>query len=203
MLLGAVTLVIVNLAVLGVSLVARASTESSTPDVPGVDNLRVVDAKVLRGDAPSHEGYRALAELGVTTVVDLRAEHHLDVPEELLASLGIRWVHLPIRDGQTPTTAQVRRFVEVVGEAPGLVYLHCGAGVGRTGAMSAAYLVGTGQGSARAALRLNLAVGPPSIEQIVYAASLEAGEYHQPPLVVKVVSRVFDAPRRFWARFGP
>ncbi|WP_406215152.1 hypothetical protein [Streptomyces canus] len=44
------------------------------------------------------------------------------------------------------------------------MFVHCGAGVGRTGTMAAAYLVKTGEQSS--AVRRNLAVGPPSIEQI-------------------------------------
>lgn len=195
-------LVVANLTVLGLSLAARTSAEAWAPAVPGIDNLRVVDARVLRGDAPPSTGYRGLAALGVSTVVDLRAEDDLDVPEELLSTLDIERVHLPVRDGQTPTAEQVRRFIEVVEHAEGRVYLHCGAGVGRTGSMAAAYLVGTGQVSRLTALRLNLAVGPPSLEQIAYAALLDPRDFRQPPLVVKVVSRFFDAPRRLWSRIG-
>jgi protein-tyrosine phosphatase len=195
--------VVANLAVLGISYAARAGLEEVAPTVDGVDNLRVVDDRILRGDAPSPEGYRNLAALGVTTIVDLRAEDDLDVPTALLAALDIEWVHLPVRDGQTPTADQVEAFIDVVATAPGRVYLHCGAGVGRTGAMAAAYLVGTGQSTAAGALRRNLAVGPPSLEQILYAATLDAGEYDQPPTLVKAVSRFLDAPRRIWSRVGP
>jgi protein-tyrosine phosphatase len=198
----ALILVVANLAVLGLSYAARASLDDAAPAADGVDNLRVVDARVLRGDAPNRTGYRNLAALGVTTIVDLRAEHDLDVPTDLLASLGLEWVHLPVRDGQTPTADQVEAFIEVVAGAAGRVYLHCGAGVGRTGAMAAAYLVGTGQSSAAGALRRNLAVGPPSLEQILYAATLDAGEYEQPPVLVKALSRFLDAPRRIWSRVG-
>jgi protein-tyrosine phosphatase len=198
----ALVLVVANLAVVGLSYAARASLDDTAPAADGVDNLRVVDARVLRGDAPTHTGYRNLAALGVTTIVDLRAEHDLDVPTALLASLGIDWVHHPVRDGQTPTADQVEAFIDTVAGSPGRVYLHCGAGVGRTGAMAAAYLVGTGQSSAAGALRRNLAVGPPSLEQIHYAATLDAGEYEQPPALVKAVSRFLDAPRRIWSRVG-
>ena len=196
----AVVLIAGNLVIAASVLLLRATADASTISVPGVDNMRVVDGRVLRGDAPSDEGYRNLAAMGVTTVVDLRGERDLDVPDELLDSLGIVRVHLPIRDGQTPSPVQVRRFIEVVADAGGLVYLHCGAGVGRTGSMAAAYLVGTGQVSGLAALERNLAVGPPSLEQIVYAASLEGDQFGQPPLVVKAVSRFLDAPRRIWSR---
>ena len=169
-------------------------------DIPGVGHERVVDERLWRGDGPERRGYRELAARGVRTVVDLRAERHLDVPEGLLDELDIERVRIPIRDGQTPTRAQVARFLEVMRRTDDLVYLHCGAGVGRTGVMAAAYLTATGQASPWEALQRNLAIGPPSLEQIVYAASLQRGGdlARQPGRAVEVVSRLFDGPRRIW-----
>jgi protein tyrosine phosphatase (PTP) superfamily phosphohydrolase (DUF442 family) len=196
-------LVIGNLTILGLSLVARADHAGASVEVAGVDNFRVVDDQVFRGDAPTTEGYRSLSGLGVDTVIDLRAERDLHVPEELLDGLGIERVAIPIRDGQTPTAGQVAAMLDAIEYADGKVYVHCGAGVGRTGAMIAAYLVATGQASGGAALEANLSVGPPSLEQIFYASRLESGEQpKQPPLVVEGVSRVLDAPRRIWSRIG-
>lgn len=169
--------------------------------LPGVKHTRKVDERVLRGSAPSARSYRAMAERGVTTVVDLRAERHLDVPAELLADLGITRICLPIRDGQTPTPAQVRRFREIVAGAPGGVFLHCGAGVGRTGSMAAAYLVRTEQARPWSALRANLGAGPLSMEQIWFVLALdpEPAEIRRPPGIVVALSRVLDAPRRLWS----
>ncbi|MFF8190380.1 protein-tyrosine phosphatase family protein [Streptomyces bobili] len=66
--------------------------------------------------------------------------------------------------------------------------MHCGAGVGRTGTMAAAYLVQSGEKSSTAAVRRNLAVGPPSIEQIHHGLRLSRSEAEQPPLPVVTVS---------------
>jgi protein tyrosine phosphatase (PTP) superfamily phosphohydrolase (DUF442 family) len=167
--------------------------------IAGITHLRVVDDRVLRGDAPSPESYRALADAGVTTVVDLRAERDIVVPEPELAAAGIERRHLPIRDGQTPTAEQVDRFLAIVAEADGKVYVHCGAGVGRTGSIAAAYLVRSGQASPLAALYANLSVGPPSLEQIAFVMALDRdGATEQPPVPLAVVSRLLDAPRRIW-----
>ncbi len=189
-----------NLVILAAFLVVRLSEPDPNLAVNGIRSVRAVDAKLWRGNAPSIEGYRELARRDVSTVVDLRAERDLVIPSAVLEELGIRRVHIPIRDGQTPDPAQAARFVEVVRQAEGRVFVHCGAGVGRTGVMSATYSVQTGGTTPWEALARNLAVGPPSLEQIVYAASLENdGEVEQPPTWVQSVSRLFDGPRRLWS----
>lgn len=193
-------LVVGNVAILAAFLATRLREPEPTLAINGINNARVVDDKLWRGDAPGVEGYRALADRNVSTVVDLRAERDLDVPSAVLDEVGIERVHIPIRDGQTPDAAQAAQFVDVVRQADGLVYVHCGAGVGRTGVMSATYLVAEGETSSWQALSRNLAVGPPSFEQIVYAASLDGGgESEQPPDWVSGVSRLFDGPRRIWS----
>lgn len=201
------TLVAVGLLALGnVSILVlhgyahATSGEAAPADIPGIAKLRAVDARVWRGDAPAPESYRALAEAGVTTVVDLRAEDDLDEPHSLIAELGIERHHLPIRDGQTPGRAEIERFLDLVERSEGLVYVHCGAGVGRTGAMAAAYLVRTGQADPAEALVANLAVGPPSVEQIWFAARVD--DRDEPPAPVKWASRLLDGPRRLWSRYG-
>jgi protein-tyrosine phosphatase len=133
----------------------------------------------------------------VRLVIDLRAEHDAAADDAFIRSLGLEVVHLPIRDGQIPSEAEVAEFVALVAAEPGTVFVHCGAGVGRTGSMTSAYLVATGQASATDALKVSLAVGPPSLEQIFYIGRLGDGD--RPPAPVVVASRVLDAPRRLWS----
>ena len=191
-----------NLLILAASALAKTSAPPPALDVPddvaAIHNFEAVDATLWRGGAPRADDYRALARAGVTMVVDLRAEEDVVVPEELLAELGLTRVAIPIRDGQSPTTAQVQRFLAAVDASDGTVYLHCGAGVGRTGTMAAAYSVSRG-GGGWDAMRANLAVGPPSLEQLAFAASLHTGETPvRPNVAVVAVSRMIDAPRRIW-----
>jgi protein tyrosine phosphatase (PTP) superfamily phosphohydrolase (DUF442 family) len=195
-----VFLVVGNLAIFAAfRILAATDAARPLPPLPGIKNLAEVDASMWRGSAPSRAGYAALADDGVKTIVDLRAED-LHYPTHYVESLGMRLVRIPLRDGQAPTDEQVSRFLSVVGASKGLVYVHCGAGVGRTGTMAAAYLVRHDGLSPMAALARNLAVGPPSLEQLAFVAGLEpAGETHTNS-VFTAVSRVLDAPRRIWVR---
>lgn len=198
----AAALVIGNATILAASALAKSTLPRQTIEVPAdvaaIHNFVAIDARLWRGGAPGADGYRALAAAGVTTIVDLRAERDLEIPEVLLEDRGLTRVAIPIRDGQAPTPEQVQRFLDAVDASPGTVYLHCGAGVGRTGAMAAAYRVSRGD-RGWDAMRANLAVGPPSLEQLAFAASLHAGQpAERPPAALVAASRVLDAPRRIW-----
>ena len=82
------------------------------------------------------------------------------------------------------------------------MFLHCGAGVGRTGSVAAAYLVATGQASGVRATLRNLSVGPPSLEQIAFTARLRGDVGQHANGLVVATSRMLDAPRRIWTRLG-
>ena len=176
------------------------SVELEAPRVDGVDNLVAVDDHLWRSAAPSDQALEGLAGHGVRTVVDLRSGDATPVDEAFLRRLDIDLVRIPVRDGQIPSRAEIDEFLRVVDESPGRVLVHCGAGVGRTGAMVAAYRSAAGMGDGTDAVRLNLAVGPPSLEQLVFASRIDDGD--RPPLAVVAASRVLDAPRRMWSRWG-
>ena len=192
-----------NLAILAASLWARETTPAAKPTtIAGVDNLRAVDDRLWRGAAPTTDGYRNLAHAGITTVVDLRAEDGLEGDVRTVQELGMKLVRIPMRDGQVPTTEEVEAFLTATQESEGRVFVHCGAGVGRTGAMVGVYQVHQGELSGASALRRNLAVGPPSLEQIAFVAKMGSGFPEKPGAVLTAMSRVLDAPRRIWSRLG-
>jgi hypothetical protein len=197
----AVFMVVGNLAVLGLSQWASRTVQSTSITSEGISNFEEVDDRLWRGAAPTDDGYRWLASEGVTTVVDLRPE---DEPNQvLLAELGIDFIRIPIRDGQTPSQSQTTKFLESVQESPGITFVNCGAGVGRTGAMAATYLVETGQENPRDAIWRNLSVGPPSLEQLAYADRLDGEGTPIPDAAIVAASRTLDAPRRMLSRWGP
>jgi protein tyrosine phosphatase (PTP) superfamily phosphohydrolase (DUF442 family) len=195
---GVGLIVLGNVMLLGASLWARGASPPAFLSLPGVPNLVRVDDRLWRGAEPNDAGYRELAAGGVTTVVDLAAADGPDRDDALLAELGVLEVELPVTDGGIPSRGQVARFLEVVRSTPGRVFVHCRAGVGRTGTMAAAYLVAMGRTSATEALRRTLAVGPPSLEQVVFVARLDTDLDDRPPLIISVTSRLIDGPRRLW-----
>lgn len=191
-------LVLGNLLILATHLwLQQTDSAGARPDIP-ITNFTTVDDRLWRGAAPDPRGYEALAAEGVTTIVDLRAEDDIHVDGELLADLGLTRFHLPLRDGQAPSPGLVADFLEIVDKSDGRVYVHCGAGVGRTGTMAGAYLVERDGASSAEVLRRNLAVGPPSLEQLAFASRLRPGEVKRAPAALVAVSRLLDAPRRLW-----
>ena len=103
-----------------------------------------VDTRLYRGGQPTPEGYRRLADLGVKTVIDLRAEDESQRAADAQAaeSLGIRWLSLPMRAYGRPTEAQLNAFLRAVDDpANQPVYVHCRQGKDRTGTLVAVYRV--------------------------------------------------------------
>ena len=89
-----------------------------------------------------------LAE-GVTRVLDLREDHEWSKTRrfgrEAIAALewcGVRRDVVPIVDGGAPTYEQLDRTWQILSDQPsdGATYVHCRAGIERTGAVIAAYL---------------------------------------------------------------
>jgi protein tyrosine phosphatase (PTP) superfamily phosphohydrolase (DUF442 family) len=191
-----------NLALIAASWWARATTDlHAGPHLDGVRKLYVVDDRVWRGAQPGADGFRSLSGRGVTTIVDLRPGPDALRADDDIRALGMSVVHLPVTDGQPPSPEQVRRMVRIVEGAAGIVFLHCGEGVGRAGTMSSAYKVTTGQASASEALRESLAIGVLTLEQIGFIRSLDRHGAHEPPIAVTAASRFLDGPRQLFNGF--
>ena len=123
-------------------------------------NFHVVHDYLLRGGEPSRLGVKRLQELGVKTIVDLRAPSEAVFNEKKAAEqLGMRYINLPM-SSKPPTAKQVTEFEGAVSEAeaetkkaepsnlepgkkdapaeahyPGSVFVHCAHGSDRTGCM--------------------------------------------------------------------
>lgn len=133
-------------------------------------------AKVYDDDLP------VLAALGIRAVASL-----LNIPgdKSIYAAAGIDFLCLPLADGTPPTALQARKFIQFVDEHQSrneAVAVHCAAGLGRTGTMLAAYLIGKGS-TAPEAIRKVRQAQPGAIEtrsqvEFLHAFAGEMGHSH-------------------------
>lgn len=107
---------------------ARRSSRERVFDevVPGV----LVGRRLLPGELPS----------GVTAVLDLTSEF---IEPECIRG-ACRYVSLPILDASTLPVERVSPVLRELATLPGLLYVHCAQGHGRTGMIAAALLVARG-----------------------------------------------------------
>jgi protein tyrosine/serine phosphatase len=113
-----------------------------TPDLnrAWLDNFSYLDARLSRGAQPGREGFRALAELGVDTVINLRPEAPQE--EALVRSLGMNYLFYPMDPMAAPSHTQVLAFLHTVCDPKhGHVFFHCYHGADRTGVVAACYRI--------------------------------------------------------------
>ena len=108
--------------------------EWATADIP---RLNVVAPNLVRGGEPNEKGFAQLKSMGVTMVVNLRLED--DDEEPLVRKLGMTPVWLPIPDTSAPTKEQVAKLHELLSRPNEKIYVHCSAGIFRTGTMVATW----------------------------------------------------------------
>ena len=123
------------------SLTVEAKSEKAQPDLP---NFHQVHPFLYRGGEPSQQGVRKLHEMGIRTVIDLRAVTKNSRAERALAeSLGMKYIQLPMTSAP-PTKSQVDTFLAQADAAKvggPKVFLHCQHGSDRTGSMVGIYRV--------------------------------------------------------------
>jgi hypothetical protein len=132
----------------------------------GVPNFAWVDGRRLaRGMQPplTADGYRALQHCGISAVLSLRAAREYpddphrayDVVDEraLCAALGLGFHHVACSDYQAPRPGEVVRALSIIHEELDrgeVVFMHCFAGVGRTGVIGGGWQMLHGASSADA-----------------------------------------------------
>lgn len=141
---------------------------SSTPTGPIPNSYWVRPGELLAGEYPvdwhttaPRSKLRQVLEAGVTYFLDLTEPGEHGLPpytawlQQEAASLGRAAEHrrLPIQDRGTPTPEEMARILDTLDTALAAgqtVYVHCYAGIGRTGAVVGCHLVQHGMGGEQA-----------------------------------------------------
>ena len=127
-------------------------------------------AALARPSSP--EDFRWLRGQGIQVLVSLTEERpRRDWAEDA----GLLVFHEPLEDMEAPTQEQLDRVVSAIERATARdmpVAVHCGAGLGRTGVVLAAFLVATGMTAANAIAKIRR-VRPHSIETDEQAEAIE------------------------------
>jgi uncharacterized protein (TIGR01244 family) len=82
------------------------------------------------GGQPSLEQLESLKQHGFSTVINLRREGEFEDFDEAaeVAKLGMKYVHIPIKNVKSITRADGCALHEAISNAPGPVLLHCTIG---------------------------------------------------------------------------
>ena len=113
----------------------------SNPNFPNVKikNFGQMDDRFFRGARPKDEDYKALAEIGVKTVIDLTDNSRAE-EQPAVEAAGLRYINIPMVDKSYPSIEQVNEFLKVVNDPEtGKFFVHCAGGRHRTGVVGAVY----------------------------------------------------------------
>ncbi|HJS24432.1 MAG TPA: dual specificity protein phosphatase family protein [Pyrinomonadaceae bacterium] len=104
-----------------------------------IKNFGQMDDRFYRGARPDEEDYKALAEIGIKTIIDL-TDNSREYEQPAVEAAGLRYVNIPMVDKSYPSIDQVNEFLKVVDDPEtGKFYVHCAGGRHRTGVVGAVY----------------------------------------------------------------
>ena len=125
----------------------------------------------------------ALRQCGVTTLITLTER---DLPQDALGRHGLANLHLPVRDREPPTVAQIQMLLlrmELLLRKGEVLAVHCLAGLGRTGTVLAAWLVREGLTATEALRRVRL-IDPDYVQSAEQEAFLQR---YEDAILLKIV----------------
>ncbi len=106
---------------------APVALPAATPS--GVALLQPKPDLIVAGQ-PAADDWKALAEAGVRTVINLRPAAEMQGRDERaeVVAAGLRYVELPIAGAGDINADNARRLAELLGQADGPVLVHCASG---------------------------------------------------------------------------
>ena len=124
---------ILLLVLVALSWAVLAQSAHEVPNSQAIPRFDQVAKGFYRGGQPRRQGYEYLKQLGVKTVINLRAENQ---EAEEVKSLGLHNVHIPINPWERVPEIKIQMFLQVLRDRDSYpVFVHCGHGADRTGFM--------------------------------------------------------------------
>lgn len=126
--------------VLAVAAWAVAQETPQRAALVKIKNFGQMDERFFRGAQPKNEqDYKALADLGIKTIIDLQAEPK-EYEKGFAEAFGMKYVNIPMIGKKYPTPEATEAFLKTVNDPEtGKFFVHCAGGRHRTGAMGAVY----------------------------------------------------------------
>ena len=137
---------------------AAVAQDTASTDYKELPNFHQVNSQLYRGAQPKHDGFKRLSELGIKTVINLRAGDDTSQAEDAEArAAGLRYFGLPFKQTGRPTDDQIDHVLAIINDPPNQpVFVHCRLGEDRTGTVIAIYrIVHDGWTSERAKAEAN------------------------------------------------
>lgn len=110
--------------------------------IAGIPNAGKVDDQLYRGAQPHLQSLTQLKKIGITTIVDLRAEDTgtRDQEKKEADRLGIGFVSIPVGGWSNPTNDDIAKFLSLF-DGHSKVFVHCRLGEDRAGVFVATYRI--------------------------------------------------------------
>jgi protein tyrosine/serine phosphatase len=124
-----------------VLLSAGAFAKTKNTNFPSIKikNFGQMDERFYRGGRPKEEDFKALAALGVKTIIDL-TDNSREYEQPAVEAAGLRYINIPMVDKGYPVIAEINEFLKVVDDpSTGKFFVHCAGGRHRTGVVGAVY----------------------------------------------------------------
>ena len=123
----------------------RTNVPAGAPKDGGFGVFSIPVPEILsRSGQPSLDEFKWLKNNGWKSIISLRVDGEKDdAPDPEIPGfndLGLIYLNIPVKDGDTPSQEQAAQFLKFVTDPKNQpVHIHCNAGTGRTGLMTALY----------------------------------------------------------------